>query len=51
MWKVIGDGCDFRDTADDISGVHSFSVKYQYLDAPIPLFIVKPHVTGIAVKL
>lgn len=51
VWKVLGDGCDFKDTWRQINELNAdFDVSYEKFDAPIALTFVKPHMKGVAVR-
>lgn len=49
---MLGDGCEFRDIASALrSGFGAtMDLQIESFEAPIPLFFVKPHVKGVAVK-
>jgi len=54
LWAVYGDGCDFINTWEVFDRIaearNDVSVEYRKLDAPIPLFLVKPHIIGSLTK-
>ncbi|CAF1370127.1 unnamed protein product [Didymodactylos carnosus] len=52
LWKIIGDGCEFKPIAnylDDMKHVYK-SVTYQKFQAPIKLVIARDHIKGVLIK-
>jgi len=51
-WKVIGDGCGFRETENDLEAVRASykTLQYRHFHADIPFPFVRPHIVGTATK-
>ena len=51
FWSWIGEGCQLnRQTGEALNAAGFSSVTYDDFDAPVPLPIIRPHISGIATK-
>ena len=51
VFHIVGNGCTFRHLADNINLLKPhFDVSLEYLQAPVALPIIRPHIIGVATK-
>ena len=55
IFFYVGNGCKFRELWKDVSGetthLPNFEVNVSHIIAPVPMPIIKPHISGYAVKM
>ena len=50
IFKVFGNGCEFKRIWENLSQMKGFDVSYKLIDAPVGLPFMVPHIVGKAVK-
>lgn len=51
VWRTLNDGCrPDRETARAIARAGFVNLRYEHLDGPLPIPVIKPHILGTAEK-
>ena len=51
VFHIVGNGCTFRHLGDNINALKSqFDISMEYIQAPVSLPIIRPHIYGVATK-